>query len=41
VASSQVLGSLIAFILVYGLLGLVGFYLIIKNAIKGPEPADA
>jgi len=41
VASSQVLGSLMAFILVYGLLGLVGFYLIIKNAIKGPEPADA
>ena len=41
VASSQVLGSLIAFILVYGLLGLVGFYLIIKNAMKGPEPAEA
>ena len=41
VASSQVLGSLMAFILVYGLLGLVAFYLIIKNAIKGPEPADA
>ena len=39
VASSQVLISLIAFILVYGLLGAVGFYLIFKNAKKGPEPA--
>jgi cytochrome d ubiquinol oxidase subunit I len=39
VASSQVLISLIAFILVYGLLGAVGFYLIFKYAKKGPEPA--
>ncbi len=39
VASSQVLISLIAFILVYGLLGAVGFYLIVKYAKKGPEPA--
>ena len=39
VASSQVLISLIAFIGVYGLLGLTGFYLIAKNAIKGPAPA--
>lgn len=39
VAGSQVLISLIAFILVYGLLGAVGFYLIAKNAKKGPEPA--
>ncbi len=38
VASSQVLTSLIAFILVYGLLGAVGFYLIFKNAKKGPKP---
>jgi len=37
-ASSQVLISLIAFILVYGVLGAVGFYLIFKNAQKGPEP---
>ncbi len=36
VASSQVLISLIAFILVYGILGAVGFYLIAKNAKKGP-----
>ncbi len=41
VASSQVLISLIGFILVYGLLGMVGFYLMFKNAVKGPEPADA
>ena len=39
VASSQVLISLIAFILIYGLLGAVGFYLIVKYAKKGPEPA--
>lgn len=37
VASSQVWVSLIAFILVYGLLGAVGFYLIAKNAKAGPE----
>lgn len=37
VASSQVLISLIAFILVYSFLGAVGFYLIAKNAKKGPE----
>lgn len=39
VAGSQVLISLIAFVLVYGLLGAVGFYLIFKNAKKGPKPA--
>jgi cytochrome d ubiquinol oxidase subunit I len=31
--------SLIAFILVYGLLGAVGFYFIAKAARKGPIPA--
>jgi cytochrome d ubiquinol oxidase subunit I len=31
--------SLIAFILVYGLLGAVGFYLIANAARKGPETA--
>lgn len=41
VAGGQVLASLIAFVLVYGLLGAVGFYLIGKNAIKGPESAEA
>jgi cytochrome d ubiquinol oxidase subunit I len=39
VAGSQVLISLIAFILVYGILGALGFYLIAKNAKKGPLPA--
>lgn len=38
VAASQVLVSLIAFLLIYGLLGAIGFYLIAKNAKKGPEP---
>ena len=41
VASSQVLGSLIGFIVVYGLLGFVGFWLMIKHAKKGPEAASA
>jgi len=39
VAGSQVLVSLIAFILVYGLLGAVGFYLMVKNARNGPVGA--
>ncbi len=38
VAGSQVISTLIAFILVYGLLGLMGFFLIAKFALKGPEP---
>jgi len=37
IATSQVLTTLIGFIVVYGLLGVTGFYLIIKNALKGPE----
>jgi cytochrome d ubiquinol oxidase subunit I len=37
IAVSQVLTTLIAFIVVYGLLGVTGFYLIAKNALKGPE----
>lgn len=41
VSSVQVISSLVAFILVYGLLGAVGYYLIGKNAIKGPEPAES
>lgn len=40
VMGSQVLVSLIGFIVVYGLLGIAGFYLIIKNARKGPEIAE-
>jgi len=39
VAASQVLTTLIAFIVVYSLLGVTGFYLIAKNALNGPEPA--
>jgi cytochrome d ubiquinol oxidase subunit I len=35
-ASSQVFVSLAAFIFIYGLLGIAGFYLIIKNATKNP-----
>ena len=37
VASGQVLGSLIGFMVVYGLLGIVGFWLMIKHAKTGPE----
>jgi cytochrome d ubiquinol oxidase subunit I len=37
IATSQVLTTLIAFIVLYGLLGVTGFYLIAKNALKGPE----
>jgi cytochrome d ubiquinol oxidase subunit I len=37
IAKSQVAVSLIAFIVVYSLLGAAGFYLIAKNAKKGPE----
>lgn len=39
IAQSQVMTSLIGFILVYGLLGAAGFYLIAKAVAKGPEPA--
>jgi cytochrome d ubiquinol oxidase subunit I len=39
IALSQVAASLVAFVLVYALLGAVGYYLIIKKAVKGPEPA--
>ncbi len=40
VASSQVLTSLVAFIVVYSLLGIAGFTLIIKNARKGPQDEE-
>jgi cytochrome bd ubiquinol oxidase subunit I len=36
-AGYQVMATLAAFILVYGFLGAVGYYLIGKNAVKGPE----
>jgi cytochrome d ubiquinol oxidase subunit I len=37
VSAGQVLTSLIGFIVLYGLLGLAGFYMIFKNAKKGPQ----
>jgi cytochrome d ubiquinol oxidase subunit I len=37
VAGSQVLISFIAFLLVYGLLGIAGYYLIIKHVKEGPS----
>ena len=36
-AGYQVMATLVAFVLVYGFLGAVGYYLIGKNAVKGPE----
>jgi cytochrome bd ubiquinol oxidase subunit I len=36
-AGYQVMATLVAFIVVYGFLGAVGYYLIGRNAIKGPE----
>lgn len=36
IATSQVMVSLIGFVLVYGLLGAIGFYLIFTHAKKGP-----
>ncbi len=41
VAGWQVMASMVAFVLVYGLLGSVGYYLIGKNAIKGPAAVEA
>jgi cytochrome d ubiquinol oxidase subunit I len=38
IATSQVGISFVAFIVVYGILGLVAFYLMRKFAIEGPEP---
>jgi cytochrome d ubiquinol oxidase subunit I len=41
VAGSQVLFSLAAFILVYSVLGLLGLYLVIDMAVKGPQAVHA
>ena len=41
IAGTQVMVSLTAFILVYGLLGAVGFYLMAKSVKEGPEAATA
>jgi cytochrome d ubiquinol oxidase subunit I len=39
IATSQVATTLVAFILVYGLLGIVGYWLMFINARKGPQEA--
>ncbi len=41
IAGTQVMVSLVAFILVYGLLGAVGFYLMAKSVKEGPGAATA
>ncbi|EIM65173.1 cytochrome ubiquinol oxidase subunit I [Desulfobacter postgatei] len=41
IAGAQVMVSLTAFILVYGLLGAVGFYLMAKSVKEGPEAVTA
>ena len=41
IATSQVGTTLVGFILIYGLLGAVGYYLMFKFARKGPEEAAA
>ncbi len=39
IAGSQVLVTLIGFVIVYGLLGVAGFYAMFKHAVKGPQDA--
>jgi cytochrome bd ubiquinol oxidase subunit I len=41
ISVSQVMTSLVAFILVYSLLGAAAFYLMVRQAKKGPEPVQA
>jgi cytochrome d ubiquinol oxidase subunit I len=41
IATSQVAISLAAFILVYSTLGVIAFYLMAKQARRGPEPLAA
>ncbi len=41
IATSQVAISLVAFLLVYGLIGAAGFWLIFKNAVKGPMAIES
>jgi len=41
IAGSQVLTSLVAFFLVYALLGAVAIFLMYRNAVKGPAPLPA
>ncbi|MGD9136138.1 MAG: cytochrome ubiquinol oxidase subunit I [Desulfobacterales bacterium] len=39
IATSQVATTLVGFVLIYGLLGAIGYYLMFKYARKGPAPA--
>jgi cytochrome d ubiquinol oxidase subunit I len=39
IAGHQVLITLAGFVVVYGLLGIAGYYAMIKHAIKGPAPS--
>ncbi len=41
IAGSQVLATLIGFVVLYGLLGAMGFYLMYRHAKKGPKAAAA
>ncbi len=41
ISTLQVATTLVGFFLIYSLLGIVGYYLIIKHAKKGPEPQIA
>jgi cytochrome d ubiquinol oxidase subunit I len=41
VAVSQVMTTLVGFVLVYSLLGFAGYYLIFKHAQRGPAAAAA
>lgn len=41
IAFSQVAATLVTFVLLYGTLGVVGFYLIFKNAVRGPAGRDS
>ncbi len=41
VSTLQVATTLVGFFLIYSLLGIVGYYLIIKHAKQGPQPASA
>ena len=41
IASSQVLITLVGFVVLYSLLGLAGFYLMVKHALEGPKVIEA
>jgi cytochrome d ubiquinol oxidase subunit I len=40
IAASQVMVTLVGFIVLYGVLGAMAFYLIYKNAVKGPKAVE-